>query len=90
LLRSRLLRGMGSHPAAWATVVRAASSPLFLAADQGFSLLRTHQSIHLLVCALAQLLNMLLLLLRSERAVAAHRLHLGVQGLANLPYLRHC
>jgi hypothetical protein len=67
----------------------AAARALFLAAPKRLQLLRTRQSIHLLECVLVQLLNLLRFLLGSERAVVAHRLHLGVHGLVNLPDLGH-
>jgi len=67
-----------------------AASPLFVTAPQSFHLLGAHQAIHLLECFLAQLLDFLLFLLGSQRAVGAHCFHLGVHGLANLPELGYC
>ena len=64
------------------------SAVLFLAAAQCLELLRTHESLDLLLCLLVQLLNFLLLLLGRERAVATDRFHLTVRALVNLANLR--
>jgi hypothetical protein len=77
LLRGRVLAG----------VAGSSSCTLFPATPQCCELLRTYQSIQLLVFLLAQLPGLLAHLLGSERAVTAHRHHLAVGGLVNLPEL---
>jgi hypothetical protein len=77
LLRGRVLPG----------VAGSSSGTLSPATPQGCELLRTYQSIQLLVFLLTQLAGLLAHLLGSERAVTAHRHQLAVGGLVNLPEL---
>ena len=62
---------------------------LFLATLQSLELLRTHESFHLLMSLLVQLLNFLPLLLWRKGTVAANRFHLAPRTLVNLVDLWH-
>ena len=57
---------------------------LLPASPQRLLLLRAHQGRDLLPALLAQLLQLLLLLLRGQRVVVAHRLHLRMRALFDL------
>ncbi len=68
LLRNRFLPSISGPAAAWTAMLHTASTarPLLPAAPQSFQLLRTRQSVHLLIRFLTQLPDLLLLLLGRE------------------------